>query len=131
VVRDSEPPVPEDQGQREQNRLFTEGYKWKKDTAKKKRNEDVCAREALEKRRRQQARDGLPLEESPLEPESGGDGFKSSSDEAMEAQGLGSKMPSPGAPVGGPRSTGRSVLPGERSGGSPLGPSEMLVSLTL
>jgi hypothetical protein len=36
VVRDSEPLVLEDQGRREQNRLFAEGQKRKKDMAKKK-----------------------------------------------------------------------------------------------
>jgi hypothetical protein len=103
VVRDFEPSVPEDQGRWEQNRLFAEGQKQKKDVAKKKRNEDICVREALEKRRRQQARDGLPLEESPLEPESDGNDSRTSSDEAVEVRGLSSKMPSPGVPVGGPR----------------------------
>jgi hypothetical protein len=50
VVRDSEPPVPKDQGRRERNRLFAEGQKQKKDTVNKKHNEDVRTREALEKR---------------------------------------------------------------------------------
>jgi hypothetical protein len=52
AVSDSEPLVPKDHERREQNRLFTEGQKQKKDAAKKKRDEDVHAREALEKRRR-------------------------------------------------------------------------------
>jgi hypothetical protein len=103
VVRDSEPLVPEDQGWRERNWLFAEGQKHKKDAAKKKRNEDVRVREALEKHRQQQARDGLPLEKSPSEPESDGDDSGTSSDEAVEARGLRSKMPSPGAPIRGPR----------------------------
>jgi hypothetical protein len=50
AVRDSEPPVLKDQGRREWNRLFAEGQK-QKDAAKKKHDEDVRAREALEKRR--------------------------------------------------------------------------------
>jgi hypothetical protein len=37
---------------------------------KRKHGETLCTREALEKRRRQQERDGLPWEESPSEPDS-------------------------------------------------------------
>jgi hypothetical protein len=71
--------------------------------AKKKRDEDVRAREALEKRQRQQARDRLPLEELPSEPKMDGDDSETSSDEVVEARGLGSKVPPQVAPAGGPK----------------------------
>jgi hypothetical protein len=65
MVRDSEPPVPEDHERRERNRLFAEEQKQKKDATKRKRDEDICMREALEKRHRQQARqassEGVPV----------------------------------------------------------------------
>jgi hypothetical protein len=75
MVRDSEPSVPEDHEWQEQNWLFAKGQKQKKDATKKKCNEDIRVREALEKRHQQQARDGLPREESSSEPESDGDDF--------------------------------------------------------
>jgi hypothetical protein len=50
MVRDSEPPVPEDRERREWNRLFVEGQEQKKDAMKRKHDEDIRAREALEKR---------------------------------------------------------------------------------
>jgi hypothetical protein len=50
AVRDSEPLVPEDHERWERNQLFTEGQKQKMDAVKKKRDEDVRTREALEKR---------------------------------------------------------------------------------
>jgi hypothetical protein len=75
MVRDSEPSVPEDHEWQEQNWLFAKGQKQKKDATKKKCNEDIRVREALEKRHQQQARDGLPREESSSELESDGDDF--------------------------------------------------------
>jgi hypothetical protein len=51
MVRDSEPLILEDHEWREQNRLFAKGQKQKKDETKRKRNEDILTREALEKRR--------------------------------------------------------------------------------
>jgi hypothetical protein len=53
VVRDSEPPVPEDREQRERNRLLAEEQKQKKDAIKRKHGKFIHAREALEKHRRQ------------------------------------------------------------------------------
>jgi hypothetical protein len=72
-VRDSEPLVPEDHEWWEQNRLLAEEQKLKKDATKRKRDEIIRAREALEKRHQQQACDGLPQEESSSEPESDGE----------------------------------------------------------
>jgi hypothetical protein len=52
MVRDSEPPVLEDCEWWERNRLLAEEQKHKKDATKRKHNEVIRAREALEKLRR-------------------------------------------------------------------------------
>jgi hypothetical protein len=65
----SRPPVPEDAVGRTARRLATEKDKEKKDAEKARARERMRAREALEKRRRRQARDGLPLEPSPDMPD--------------------------------------------------------------
>ncbi|XP_066342093.1 uncharacterized protein [Miscanthus floridulus] len=57
-VRASPPPVPEDVRWRAINRAW-------KDTKAAKRTKQILAREKLDERRRQQRKDGLPLEESP------------------------------------------------------------------
>ena len=64
-VRSSPPPVPEDAGQRAINRTHADAQKKRKDAKAAKRTKHILAREALDKRRRQQRKDGLPLEESP------------------------------------------------------------------
>jgi hypothetical protein len=50
MVRDSEPPVPEDHERWERNQLFTKGKKQKKDKMKRKHDENIRVTEALEKR---------------------------------------------------------------------------------
>jgi hypothetical protein len=60
----SRPPVPEDETGRTTRRLAAEKDKQKKDVEKARARERMRAREALEKRRRRQVRDGLPLEPS-------------------------------------------------------------------
>ena len=64
-VRASPPPVPEDAKRRAVNRAHSEAQKKKKDAeeAKHKRKNLEC--EELEKHRRQQRQDGLPMEASP------------------------------------------------------------------
>jgi hypothetical protein len=62
------PPVPEDAAGRTARRLAAEKDKERKDAKKARARERMQAREALEKRRRRQARDGLPLELSPDTP---------------------------------------------------------------
>jgi hypothetical protein len=52
MVRHSEPLVPEDHEQWERNRLLAEEQKRTKDAMKRKRD-NICAREALEKCRQQ------------------------------------------------------------------------------
>jgi hypothetical protein len=69
-VKDSEPLVPEDRERWERNRLLAEEQKQNKDATKRTRGKTLRTREALEKHRRQQERDGLPQEESPSEPDS-------------------------------------------------------------
>ena len=64
-VRSSPPPVPEDAGQRAINRAHANAQKKRKDAKAAKCTKHILAREALDKRRRQQRREGLPLEESP------------------------------------------------------------------
>jgi hypothetical protein len=61
------PPVPEDAADRTARRLTAEKDN-EKDAEKARARERMRAREALEKRRRRQARDGLPLEPSPDTP---------------------------------------------------------------
>jgi hypothetical protein len=64
----SRSPVPEDAAGRTACRLVAEKDK-EKDAEKARACERMRAREALEKRRRRQARDGLPLEPSPDTPD--------------------------------------------------------------
>jgi hypothetical protein len=61
----SRPPIPEDAAGRTTCRLAAEKDKEKKDAEKARARERMRAREALEKHRRRQARDGLPLEPPP------------------------------------------------------------------
>jgi hypothetical protein len=65
----SRPPVPEDATGRTARRLAAEKDKQKKDTEKARARERMQAREALERHRRRQATDGLPLEPSPDAPD--------------------------------------------------------------
>ena len=64
-VRASLPPVPEDARRRAINRAHTEAQKKWKDAKAAKRTKQILALEKLDERRRQQRKDGLPLEESP------------------------------------------------------------------
>jgi hypothetical protein len=62
------PPVPEDVVDRAARRVAAEKKKEKKDAEKAQARERMRAREALERRRRRQERDGLPRELSPEMP---------------------------------------------------------------
>jgi len=64
-VRSSPPPVPEDVRRRAINRAHADAQKTRKDAKTTKRMRQILAREGLDQRRRQQRKDGLPLEESP------------------------------------------------------------------
>jgi hypothetical protein len=63
------PPVPEDAVDRAARRVAAEKKKEKKDAKKARAHERMRARDALERRRRQQERDGLPREPSPETPD--------------------------------------------------------------
>ena len=65
-MRASPPPVPEDAARRAVNRAHIEAQKRWKDAKEAKRMRKILTREGLEKRRRQQRQDGLPLEASSL-----------------------------------------------------------------
>jgi hypothetical protein len=52
MVKHSKPSVPEDREQRERNHLLAEEKKRKKDATKRKRDNNIHAKDALEKRRR-------------------------------------------------------------------------------
>ena len=64
-MRSSPPPVPEDARRRAINRAHADAQKRRKDAKAAKRMKHLLVREALDKRRHQQRKDGLPLEESP------------------------------------------------------------------
>jgi hypothetical protein len=95
---------------------LAEEQKQKKDATKRKRDKNIHVRDALEKRRQQQARDRLPREESPSEPNSDDEDFDIFSDEEEEAQSFRGEVPPQGAPVEGMRPLWSSVLPEERAG---------------
>jgi hypothetical protein len=71
VVKETRPPLPEDQVAREARRLLASQQKEVKDVTKKRQIRKAQDQEALKKRRRQQSLDGLSLEESPSETVSG------------------------------------------------------------
>ena len=64
-MRSSPPPIPKDVRWRAINRAHADTQKKRKDAKAAKRTKKILAREELDKRRRQQRKDGLPLEESP------------------------------------------------------------------
>jgi hypothetical protein len=63
------PPVPEDAVDRAARRVAAEKKKEKKDAEKPRARERMRARDAVERRRRRQERDGLPREPSPETPD--------------------------------------------------------------
>jgi hypothetical protein len=63
------PPVLEDAVDRVARRVATEKKKEKKDTEKARARERMRARDALERHRRRQERDGFPREPSPETPD--------------------------------------------------------------
>ena len=64
-MRASLPPIPEDARRREINWAHADAQKKRKDAEAAKCTKKILAREELDKRCRQQRKDGLPLEESP------------------------------------------------------------------
>jgi hypothetical protein len=82
------PPVPEDAVDRATWRVAAEKKKEKKDAKKARARERVWARDALEKRRRRQERDGLPREPSPETPDDDDDDDDDEDDDMAARLGL-------------------------------------------
>jgi hypothetical protein len=112
------PPVPEDAVDRAARRVAAEKRKEKKDTKKARARERIRARDALERLRRRQERDGLPREPSPETPDDDDNDEEDDEDDDMAAhlglspdlrlgQGSSSQPPSGLAPsVSGARTSG-------------------------
>jgi hypothetical protein len=79
------PPVPEDRAAR---RVAAEKKKEKKDAKKARARERMRARDALERRRRKQERDGLPREPSPETPDDDDDDDDDEDDDMAARLGL-------------------------------------------
>jgi hypothetical protein len=82
----SRPRVPEDAVDRAARRVATEEKKKKKDAKKARARERAWARDALEKLRRRQERDGLPREPSPETPDDDDDDEDDDEDDDMAAR---------------------------------------------
>jgi hypothetical protein len=117
------PPVPEDAADRAVRRLAVEKEKEKKDAKKARARERMLAREALEKRRRRQARDGLPRESSLETPDDDDeDDDDDDEDDDMAARLRLSPDPRPGqGSLGRPPS---GLAPSAPGVGTPRSPSE-------
>jgi hypothetical protein len=82
------PTVPEDAVDRATRRVAAERKKDKKDTKKARARERMRARDALERRRRKQERDGLPREPSPETPDDDDDDDDDEEDDMAARLGL-------------------------------------------
>jgi hypothetical protein len=82
------PPVPEDAVDRAARRVAAEKRKEKKDAKKARARERMWARDALERRRRKQERDGLPREPSPKTPDDDDDDDDDEDDDMAARLGL-------------------------------------------
>jgi hypothetical protein len=80
------PPVPEDAMDRAAWRVAAEKRKEKKDAKKARAHEQTWARDALERLRRRQERDGLPREPSPETPDDDDDDEDDEEDDDMAAR---------------------------------------------
>jgi hypothetical protein len=80
------PPVPEDALDRAARRVATEKRKEKKDAKKARARERMRARDALERLRRREERDGLPREPSPETPDDDNDDEDDDEDDDMAAR---------------------------------------------
>jgi hypothetical protein len=88
IYKPVRPPVLEDEADRAVRRLVVEKEKEKKDAEKAWAHERMLAREALEKRRQRQARDGLPREPSPETPDDDDDDDDDEDDDMVAWLGL-------------------------------------------
>jgi hypothetical protein len=80
------PPVPEDAVDQAARRVTAEKRKEKKDAKKARARERMRARDALERLRRRQVRDGLPREPSPETPDDDDDDEDDDEDDDMAAR---------------------------------------------
>jgi hypothetical protein len=80
------PPVPEDAVDRAARRVAAEKRKEKKDAKKARARERMRARDALERLRRRQERDGLPREPLPEMPDDDDDDEDDDEDDDMAAR---------------------------------------------
>jgi hypothetical protein len=122
IYKPVRPPVLEDAANRAARRLAAEKEKEKKDAKKARARERMLAREALEKRRQRQARDGLPREPSPETPDDDDDDDDDDEDDDMAARlGL-SPDPMPGQ--GSPSQPPSGLAPSVPRAGTPRSQSE-------
>jgi hypothetical protein len=82
------PPVPEDAVDRVARRVAAEKKKEKKDAKKAQARKRMRARDALERRRQKQERDGLPREPSPEMPDDDDDDDDDEDDDMAARLGL-------------------------------------------
>jgi hypothetical protein len=93
IYKPVRPPVPEDAVGWAARRIAAEKEKEKKDLKKARARERMRARDALEKLRRRQARDGLPREPSPETPDDDDDDDDDDKDDDMAPSVLGARTP--------------------------------------
>jgi hypothetical protein len=120
IYKPVRPPISEDTADRAAWRLAMEKEKEKKDTEKARARERMLAREALEKRRRRQARDGLPTESSSETPDDDDD--DDDEDDDMAAR-LGLN-PDPRLGQGSPSQPPSGLAPSVPRAGTPRSQSE-------
>jgi hypothetical protein len=139
IFKPARPPVLEDAVDRAVRRLAAEKEKEKKDAEKAQARERMRAREALEKRRRRQARDGLPLESSPETPDDDDDDDDEDDDMAARlglspdprlGQGSPSQPPSGPAPTVPRAGTPRSRSEEQRQAEGVLDPLAEIIGVT-
>jgi hypothetical protein len=121
IFKPARPPVPEDAADRAVRRLAAKKEKEKKDAEKARARERMRAREALEKRRRRQARDGLPLESSPETPDDDDDDDDEEDDDMAAQLGL---SPDPRLGQGSPSQPPSGLAPSVPGAGTPRSRSE-------
>jgi hypothetical protein len=125
IYKPIRPPVPEDAADRAARRLAAEKKKEKekKDVEKARARERMLAREALEKRHRRQARDGLPRESSPETPDDDDDDDDDDDEDDDMAARLG-LSPDPRLGQGSPSQPPSGLAPSVPGAGTPRSQSE-------
>jgi hypothetical protein len=123
IYKPVRPPVPEDAADRAARRLAAEKEKEKKDTEKARARERMLAREALEKCRRRQARDGLPREPSPKTPDDNDDDDDDDDEDDDMAARLG-LSPDPRLGQGSPSQPPSGLAPSVPGAGTPRSQSK-------